>query len=572
MELGKLMNSKKTEKVVLGVAVLFCFLVHIVVLRQFTNWYSTDVVGYLSHAATFSGRDWSGVMRNATSYYSWGYSVLLTIPMLLTSNITMVYHCAVLFNALLCCGILLLCYGIGKRIAPELNRYAVILCATAVSVYTSYVFQGAVMLSEIFLYFFVFVNIYCLLRYIETEKVMWGILTGLSVGYTYIIHNRAVAVVVAYVMVAVAWSIKEKSWKRLVIMVAPLVFMLVLNLGVNNYLELHEKQGNAYATNTYESQVDRLTNNISFYFIVSWIKCALGECWYAIVGSFGIIGIGLYGLIEKIISVWKTNSNTIVLYVFLFLMTLGTLMVSILFLFPRMPVINTTRYDIYTYGRYWETVLGILVLIGFLYCFKKIKDQLLIMILVISIFFSVVVEYMTRAHQNNGFNYWAIPAVLTTFFEPEKRYTVLASSIVGILLMVLLFYCFSQRKNAFVVVGVSIWMCFCIFSGYNAISGVSGLYKEWADVLNMPTHNADFNDVCRYIEENEIEQFAVCTGHGYRAVSFQVMNPDAEVTGITGVENWITGKGIYIIDKPLWGLGNYENIIYENGTYLIYVE
>ena len=572
MEISNILKSKKTEKVVLGVAVLFCFLVHIVVLRQFTNWYSTDVVGYLSHAATFSGRDWSGVMRNATSYYSWGYSVLLTIPMLLTSNITVVYHCAVLFNALLCCGILLLCYGIGRRIAPELNRYAVILCATAVSVYTSYVFQGAVMLSEIFLYFFVFVNIYCLLRYIETDKMIWGVLTGLSVGYTYIIHNRAVAVVIAYVMVAVAWSIKEKSWKKLVVMLAPLLMILLLNVGVNHYLDMHEKQGQAYVANTYESQVNRITKGIGFYSIISWIKCAIGECWYALIGSFGIMGIGLYGVIKNAIKCMKDKNNTIFLHVFLLLMTIGTLMVSILFLFPRMPVAMDKRYDIYTYGRYWETVLGIFLLVGFLYCFKTLKNNLLVTIFGISIFLSVVVEYMTRLHQNNALNYWAVPAVLTTFFEPERKFTVLASSIVGILFMCLLFYWFSQKKKSFVVAGISVWMCFCIFSGYNAISGVSGLYKEWADVINMPTHNADFNDICRYLDENDITEFAVCTGNGYRAVSFQVMNLDADVTGITCAENWVDGKGIYIVDKPVWEVGSYENIVYENETYLIYIE
>lgn len=572
MEISNIIKSKKMEKVVLGVAVLFCFLVHIVVLRQFTNWYSTDVVGYLSHAATFSGRDWSGVMRNATSYYSWGYSVLLTIPMLLTSNITLVYHCAVLFNALLCCGILLLCYGIGKRIAPELNRYYVILCATAVSVYTSYVFQGAVMLSEIFLYFFVFVNIYCLLRYIETEKMMWGILTGLSVGYTYIIHNRAIAVVIAYVMIAVAWSIKEKSWKKLVVMVGSLVMMLLLNESVNNYLDLYEKQGQEYLKNTMESQLQKVENKIGFYPIIAMIKSVIGECWYMLIGSFGVMGIGIYSLIKKMNVEFKNKKNDIFAYVFLLLILIGTLGVSVLNCAPANPVIANGRYDLYFYGRYWETVLGILLLLGFIECFRGIKKEILVSIILGSGCLAIIVEYMTRVYQNNAYNYWAIPAVLTTFFESERKFTVLASSVVGILWMSLLFYWFNQRKRSFVIAGISVWMCFCIFSGYNAVYGVSGLYKEWADVLNMPLHNTDFNDVCRYIEENDIEQFAVCTGNGYRAVSFQVMYPDANVTGITSIENWVEGKGVYIVDKLVWEMDIYENIIYENGTYLIYTE
>lgn len=230
----------------LGIAMLFCFAIHIIVIKQFTNWYSTDVEGYLSHAATFSGKDWSGVFKNAGSFYSWGYSILLTIPMLFTSDITMIYHVAILINAFLYCGILLLCYAIAKKIAPDVNRYLLLLCAMAVSVYSSYIFQGAVMLSEIFLYFFVLLNIFFLLCYLETDKTVWGILAGFSVGYTYIIHNRAIAVVIAYVMVAVAWSIKSRSWKRLFIMLAPLVLMLLVNYGVLQYLNTQEKQGQNY--------------------------------------------------------------------------------------------------------------------------------------------------------------------------------------------------------------------------------------------------------------------------------------------------------------------------------------
>lgn len=572
MEISKILDSKKTEKFVLGIAVLFCFLVHIAVLRQFTNWYSSDVVGYLSHAATFSGRDWSGVMRNATSFYSWGYSVLLTIPMLFTSDITLVYHCAILFNALLCCGILLLCYGIGKRIAPEVNRYYVILCATAVSVYTSYIFQGAVMLSEIFLYFFVFVNIYCLLRYIETEKNIWGILTGLSVGYTYIIHNRAIAVVIAYVMVAIIWGLYKKSWKQLAVMITPLVIMLLINMGTLNYLELHEKQGQEYVKNTYEAQFSKIEKKMGFYGMLSMLKCALGEIWYMLIGTIGIVGVGIYSVVRRLRNALKKRENKFLLYIFLLLFLLGTLGVSILFCAQSQPPNIVERYERYIYGRYWETIFGIFIFIGFIEVYSGKKRELLNSLILISGCLSIIIEYMTRIYQNNAYNYWAIPAVLTTFFDSERRFTVMASSIIGILLMILLFYWFSQDKKGYSAMGIALWMSFCVFSGYNSVYGVASIYKEMGSVTNMPTYNVDFNDICTYIRENNIDQFAVCTGDGYRAVSFQVMNPNSDVIGIVSEESWVEGKGVYIVDKVTSASVHYENIVYENGTYLIFIE
>ena len=49
------------------------------------------------------------------------------------------------------------------------------------------------MLSEMWLYFFVLLSIYFVLKYLKTYAIRWGICAGLAVGYTYIIHNRSLA-------------------------------------------------------------------------------------------------------------------------------------------------------------------------------------------------------------------------------------------------------------------------------------------------------------------------------------------------------------------------------------------
>lgn len=566
----EILDERKKERLMMGIAMLFCFAVHIILIKQFANWYSTDVEGYLSHAATFSGRDWSGVLKNAGSFYSWGYSLLLTIPMLFTSNVTTVYYVAILFNALLCCGILLLCYAIAKRIAPGLNRYLLLLCATAVSVYSSYTFQGAVMLSEIFLYFFVLLNIFLLLRYLETDKAVWGILTGLSVGYTYIIHNRAIAVVIAYFMVAIAWSIKSRSWKKLFIMLAPLALMLLVNHGVVQYLNAQEKQGQNYSRNTFEYQTRKINNKINFYTIISVMECILGECWYAFIGSFGMIGIGAYSVIREIGKEWKKKSCYIFFYGFLILILIGTLGVSVLNNAPGAPLGETGRYDLYTYGRYWETVFGIFVLLGLIEACKRIKINVMVEVILGSAFLSVVTEYITRAYQNNAYNYWGIPAVLTTLFYPERKFTVIASSIVGIMLMVLIFYLFSQNKNSTIVVGIGIWTLFNIFTAYNSIYNVSSLYKEGASVYNMPFYNADFNEVCNYLEDSGTEEFAVCAEDGYRSIAFQLAYPDKKIVGITLEEDWDDSMKIYVVDKLNWSGEILDNLVYENESYYVF--
>lgn len=105
-----------------------------------------------------------------------------------------------------------------------------------------------------------------MLKYLKTYAIRWGICAGLAVGYTYIIHNRSLAVVIAYAIVVLARSIRQKDWKSLLILLLPLAFMLALNQGVLQYLNVHEKQGRSYTYNTYSSQAQNVGSKINFYF------------------------------------------------------------------------------------------------------------------------------------------------------------------------------------------------------------------------------------------------------------------------------------------------------------------
>lgn len=569
MRINRNVNKVSNKNLLICAAVLFCFLVHLLLIKQGVNWYCVDIEGYLSHAATFSGRDWSGVMRNAQGFYAWGYSLLLAVPMILTGNVTTVYYTAVLCNALLCCGILLICYKIAKEIVPEAEDYVLLICATAVSVYSSYIFQGAVMLAEIYLYFFVFLELFCLLKYVRTDKPLWGILSGLLVGYIYAIHNRSVGVVIAYIIVTALWCVKSRDWKKTAIMLTPLIIMLLINHGIVLYLNVCEKKGEAYTVNTYASHAVALTRGSFFYKIISIMKSVLGACWYALTGSYGMVGIGVYSVVKRIYETWKKGDKEFVWYIFLILMFLGTLAVSVLGNMPKVPMGETGRYDRYIYGRYWEMTFGVFILLGFLECYRKIERAVLANTVFGCMFLSVVVDYMTKAYQGNmNGHWWSIPAVLTTFFYPQKEFTVSASSIVGLALMIWIFYMFLQHKKIFWAGAVGIWSVFNIFTGYISIYNVTGIYWQYREVIAVPFFNENFNDACNYLEQNKIEEFAVCAGLNDYSVVFQMAFPDKKVVGVFP-EDQIPDMEICIFEKSVWQEEYAEMICYENDDYYI---
>lgn len=564
-------TDKKKEKIAVGLAVFLCFVIHMLVSTQFTGWFSGDAYGYLSHAATITGRDWSGVLRNASSFYSWGYSLLLTIPMLFTSDIIVVYHVAMLFNVLLCCGILLLCYGIAKMLAPDVNKYLLLLCATAVSLYTTYIFQGTVLLSEMLLYFFVLLSVYLMLKYFKTHAIGWGIGAGLAVGYTYIVHNRSLAVVIAYVLVVLVWSISRKDWKSLIILLLPLALMLLLNQGVLHYLNLHEKQGQAYTKNTYASQSAGLKKRLHFYSLVAGLQCLLGELWYLIIGTFGVGLIGISSAIKSAVAAVKEKKkDAVAFWGFVLLLLAGSLGISLLACIPTDVLPADGRYDLFIYGRYWETVFAFFLLLGMIECCRGIEKKNCLAVISGSICLSVLVELMTRAYQNNAYNFWAIPAVLNSFFYPENRFTVLNSSVVGITFMIFLaVICFNYKK-AGKIVCIGAWIAMCIFSGYSATYHVAKIYKDVPNVINMPFYESQFQSTCDYLSGNGIDDFAVCASDGYRAVAFQVKFMEAKVTGVTeDAANAIESGKIYVVDKMAWAEPVEGTVLYENENYYI---
>ena len=558
-------------------ALFICFAVHLLPIKQFAGWISTDVVGYYSHAATFTGHDWSGVLKNATSFYSWGYSLLLVIPMLFTEDFITVYYIAILMNAIICCGILLICYSFSKKLVPEMHCSLKVLVSLCISIYSSYLFQGMVMLSETWLYFFVFLDCWLIYQCITTEKLKWGIAASISIGFTYIIHNRSIGIVIAYIMLVLIWGIKRKSIKEVFFLLTPLFMILLLNSGVTSWLNKQEKQGQFYTRNTYTSQFGGFTRKTTFYGIISLMENMIGTLWYAIVGTFGVFFIGCFSSVKRLITNYKKKSDLWLLYLFFILSCLGTFGISVLTCWVGQPLAENGRYDLIYYGRYFETVIGIFLLLGMLeLCSHKRKItelwNIMICCIMASVFFSAIVHYITEFYQNNAYNFWGIPAVLTTFFYPNRMFSVVNSSIVGILLMIFLFFLFSRKKNVYFYSAVMLLCFFFVFTGYNAGYNVSNIYKEVASVFNMPLYNQDFNDICNFINENNIESIGICSNEEYEPISFQINLPDREIIGIKEESELEQIKGIdyIIICRNRWNVQNQNEVIYENGEYLIY--
>ncbi|MCD7921122.1 MAG: hypothetical protein LUG27_01500 [Clostridiales bacterium] len=570
----KYIDFRKSESAKLIVIMVLCFLIHIAVINQFVGWFSTDTDGYWLHAATFTGHDWSGVAQNLNNFYSWGYSLLLTIPFLVSSDIYVMYKIAVVINVILCCLIIPLAYILGRKIAPDMNRNALLLCAAAVSLYSTYILESAVSLAETLIYFLVFLILWLLFRYLETDRAVWGILSGFAVGYLYIVHNRCVGIVAAYVIIAVLLSLKMRSLKRLLIMILPLAAMLLLNYGVNQWLEAVENTAGVYTRNTYGHMSNKVTNGATLYMVISMAVSALGSCWYMLAGTFLTAGMGLIAIGKQHIFQNKRLTRKKLFYIYSVLSWLFMLAVSVLATYRRFPL-ETGRTDIYYYGRYMEATIGFFIFMGLIYLWghrnliRKTKEAVLCFL--VTVFLSLIVYYMTNSYVGTSENYFSVTAILMTFFYPAAEVSVKSTTIVALVSSALIFYLFLWGRKSFRYLSVLLLCAMFVFVGYNASYSVANIYIDEASVTNRPTANADFNDICAYVEENEIDALYVLSSTATEAFSWQMVLNTATVTGLleesqlTEVED----GGIVLVKKAEQPDMSALQVIYENETYYI---
>lgn len=552
------------------------FLIHALVMNQFISWFSTDTDGYWLHAATFLGKDWSGVARNMDYYYSWGYSLLLTIPMMLTDVPSRLCKLAVLMNAGLCALVVPIGYDIVRKLSHKASHREALLGAFVVSVYSTYILECAVSLSECLIYFLSFFVFWCLVNMNHSAKLKWAVFSGLAVGYLYIVHNRNLSIVIAFLLLAVIYGFWEKEVKKPLIMTGTVVVMWIWKLYVDNWLTVRETTAGIYTKNTYGAIADRYTKKLSFYQIISVLENIIGETWYTYIGTMLIGGLGIFYIIKQIFK-YKKHKNILnaKLYLYALFSWLFSIGVSALFN-AKGQVSYDGRIDKLIYGRYMENTVGILILFGFIYiielCRNKEKKKLFWMILVMAVS-GALLNFVTWLFSWNcnprRCNWFSVVAVLIPFQKEDMKVSIVMASVILGIIGILVIICLANKRKMVIFLGYMIMSVTFIGIGYNVTSCLSKLYAEGKSIVNNPSYNEYFNDICNYIRSNNIEKLYVYTADGYEAFSYQFFNQDKVVSGITKraeLDSVDAGQPVLMKLADIPGDLSYE-IAYSNGLY-----
>ena len=515
-----LKNVGTMEKIEFAVLGVLLFVIHVLNIGKLEMpFVLEDEFGYLTHAATFSGFDWTSTAR-FMPYYSYGYSLLITPLMALFDDSALMYQAALVLNAIMLVGCYCCAKYAGKKLAPDVNGRLLNLAAFAVCLYPAYVAQAKLAWTEctLFLLFWLLVTMFIS---VNERPRMWksALLAFLSV-YIYAVHNRGLGILMASVITVVLMAIfKRIRIRDLIIYAGIIAAAFVIYTVINGVLKEKTWQGEGYGDiNTISSQFTgtKLSFILSFEGVKTIVKRVIGQFYYLGAAS---LGVGILGFIELVQNNTRTfvrcskkhserpfrEKNDTYTQLFILLSVLATVAISTYFITNS----GVVRADTLFYGRYNEMFIGPVLLIGFIamlrsdkYIYMKAAGTVLLLGI------TGLITYKRMVLNNSG-NYNSICAIglwdlpVKGDFSALVRSALIAACIFIVVCIAIAYAVKSGKKG--IICAVS---AVCLL-----VMGVSyfhvGNKNVTSTVLSMSGTNNKYKQIVNFLEDDNKEDLPV---------------------------------------------------------------
>lgn len=467
-----------------------------------------DEFGYWANAAQWIGYDWSGT-ASLSSYYSFGYSMLLAPILRFCTDSVTAYRAAVSLNMVLQCISVGLLWSIFRRLKKDMLQIQVVFATGIAVFYPAWIFYTQMTLSEALLTFLYALICYQMICLLEDSKVIGVLLRVLllllSFLYSYFVHMRTVGVVAAAVLVLGIFLWQKTEYRKLLI-----CGLVVLTAGVilGVWLKGQVRQ-NVYtvadverlAGNDYAGQVDKIKRLFSFGGMLQFLQSCAGKFYYLGIASFGlfypavVVCIKRTGRLARNIRRKSVCEKLDWFHFFLLCSMLGQIVVTAIYTGIG------GRLDGIVYGRYNEYLLPLFMGVGVLALMENEHPWKLLLgnIVVSTLLFGIVLWCVSHNNSTSmyGFFITGLSHLLGDVFNVQAVPEFLKSFFFGLLLMIILTICvcFGKKKRRAVYM-----MCIVLLMEILLTLNLNRKYT-W------PYNSANYYDlsVYEYIEEYEME-------------------------------------------------------------------
>ena len=565
-----------------------------------------DEVGYWTFAAFLHGDDWSSVMQNSPTY-GIGYGILLA-PIYLIENPLLRYRVALILNALMLLGVYLLALRVSQKLFGSIAFPIRALACFLVAIYPYNVFYTKYTMTEVVLTFFYWVLLYRFVLYLQKNTYLNAICLSVSAAYLYMLHMRSLGVLLAMAVILLWNAVRNRgnNWGQTVVL---FVTMAGLLFGISLLRDVYVQTEYVYESaetiineastgiealenvkedvNGFGSQLSKMQKLFSLQGMLHFLTGMGGRFFYLGVATFSLFYAALAFVLASVKNFFELPkeerkgllAHNIMTLVFLSLSVLFSLGIS------TISMIEPARMDTVMYGRYTDSYIGPLLLIGILYFCRlagKKKANLVAVACIIQVCFSVVIYFyirdnnITQMSPNSIIGMYGLPTITGISDAVFYTFVAVAWGIAGTCILALCAGKEKKSQTAFLIV-MSIMFSYV---GYHAFAkGAVSVPEEKAmmqDVENVTdvlkqTETAGiwflFDETLQEMRESNARytmyelQFAFAK-EKYHTVTLEKLEQIPATDIVIAQNGWQ-------IAKKLEKLGFYE---YEsNGTFVTYL-
>lgn len=252
-----------------------------------------DEFGYWAPAAEMLGWDWSESV-SLGSYYSFGYSLILTPVLYFVKDSITAYRTAVVLNMILMCAGLCLLYSLMRMLFSGIDKERAVLISGIAVLYPPWIFYMQMTMTEALLLFLYILICWLLIRFLENPRALTAVFLVLALVYIYFVHMRSIGLIAAGGITLFIWAFGSKNIgrrRKILLVLGVLVCLFLLGLRMKNVLIgllYHTASSEVLSYNDYSGQWDKLR----YLFSIQGWKIFLAGC----AGKALYLGLATYGL------------------------------------------------------------------------------------------------------------------------------------------------------------------------------------------------------------------------------------------------------------------------------------
>lgn len=501
-------DNIKVKIYFLAAILLIIFLQMRHINEMYGPWVNDDEIGYWGTAAFFTGYDWSGILKYS-AYYSYGYGALLAPLFFIFKDPINLYRSAIVLNIFFLIIVFIIAYNIVREIYNQIEPTIAILLALIATLTSGAVTYAEIAWAETAILLFTWLIYFGFLKYIKRPTIIRLLLFAVSNLFIYVIHQRMIGLVIASIIIIIICALSKKIplWHvacGLAIIICGFLLASIIKTNIQNILWDYGSNVSNISiqnVNDYEGQIGKIlsifSNKNDF---LLFIESFLGKIFYFLFASMFTAFAGIFFLIKKIKE--RSVTNEALLFYFTTISVIGMIGIASIFNF------NPDRNDGLLYGRYSESLVGIVILIALSNLLiqkqKKIiiiSNLVLFLGVIIEIFLSYFIKYQMWDGEETVFTLM-IPALSRYIIITEEQFYILKFTMESlvivsiILLFVNLSYTKLMGKKAIMMLLCAATICFsylnsnCVFKTY-----IEPWQSEKRDISRLIEANRSILDV-----------------------------------------------------------------------------